>query len=37
MAKKKFKCACGTTTRMTGKDAEKVMKKAKEKAGGKKK
>jgi len=25
MAHKKFKCACGTTDRKTGKDAEKIM------------
>ena len=27
MAHKKFKCACGTTTTVTGKDAAKVVKK----------
>lgn len=26
MAKKTFKCNCGKTTRLTGKDASKVMK-----------
>ncbi len=26
MAVKKFKCACGTTTSRTGKDAQKLMK-----------
>ena len=29
MAKSKFKCACGTTTRLTGKDAMKTMEKPK--------
>tara|TARA_Y100000004_G_C8919244_1_gene414638 strand:+ start:1358 stop:1492 length:135 start_codon:yes stop_codon:yes gene_type:complete len=32
MGHKRFKCACGMTTSLTGKDAEKVMVKATTKA-----
>ena len=34
--KSKFKCACGTTTRSTGKDAKKLLAPRKEKSYGKK-
>jgi len=32
MGKSKFKCACGTTTRSTGKDAKKLLVPRKEKS-----
>lgn len=34
--KSKFKCACGTTTRNTGKDVKKLLAPRKEKSYGKK-
>ena len=37
MAVKKFKCACGTTTSRTGKDAQKLMKQSLKKSANSKK
>ena len=37
MGKSKFKCACGTTTRSTGKDVKKLLAPRKEKPNGSRK